>query len=162
MKYKINDHVIHKNEGLCVVNDIVVMAGREYYKMNVINKSENTTIYLPISKEDEMLMELMTKNEADTLLDYMKSLKEEIVESSKERRNEFTKLLSSGDKKDLAYIIKYLYLLKKDKDKRNVKLGEQDTNTYNKACDLLYDELAIVYDISRDKVEEFIANRMES
>lgn len=161
-EYKVNDLVIHKNEGLCKIIEIVTMANKEYYKMLIENKKDNTTIYLPISKKDEMLVEVMSKEDADDLLRYMKSLEEKIVESTKERRGDYAKKLASGDKRDLVYIVKYLYLLKQDKDLKNVKLGEQDTITYLKASDMLFDELSVVYGVSRDKVEEYIKNKMEN
>ena len=69
--------------------------------------------------------------------------------------------MNSGDVKDLAYIAKSLYTLKKERTNKNLKFSAIDNELFNKVNNLLFDELSLAYNIDRDDVLEFMLKRME-
>jgi len=158
MEYKINDIVMHKNHGICTIDSIVEMYGKEYYKL--VLKSSNTTVYIPLDNTSS-ISNIMNKEEADKLLLYMKNIDDDCIDNSKQRREHYIKKMNSGDVKDLAYIAKSLYTLKKERTNKNLKFSAIDNELFNKVNNLLFDELSLAYNIDREDVLEFMLKRME-
>lgn len=152
--------MVHKAHGICTIKEILQIGGNDYYKL-VPSFDEGMSIFVPISKEKEFLREVIDKNQADDLVDYMNNLDDSIIDDSKERRDSFHKKLSSGDLKEIAYMCYKLYLLKKAKLNSNAKFCLTDSVMFDKAHKMLFDELALAYKIDRNKIVDYIRLRLE-
>mgnify|MGYP004626907859 CR=1 FL=1 len=152
--------MVHKAHGICTIKEILQIGGNDYYKL-VPSFDEGMSIFVPISKEKEFLREVIDKNQADDLVDYMNNLDDSIIDDSKERRDSFHKKLSSGDLKEIAYMCYKLYLLKKAKLNSNAKFCLTDSVMFDKAQKMLFDELALAYKIDRNKIVDYIRLRLE-
>jgi len=155
-----NNVLVHKIHGLCEIIDEIEMGGKKYFKVRVFNES-SLVIYCPIDKKDEILRPLLTKDEADDLLRYMKTITEVEYDFSKKRRTLFKEMYYSGDIKNIAYLARVLFLLKEYKKEKNQDLGLEDNKIFENASKMLHDEFAVVYDINRENIEEFINKRIE-
>lgn len=145
----------HKSHGICKIVEVLQIGGLDYYKL-VPSIDDTMSIFVPISKENELLREVLTKDQADELVSYMKTIDDEIVEDTKERRDAFHKKLLSGDLHDIAYLCRKLYLLKQSKGDTHTKFCITDSTMFEKAHKLLFDELAVAYSIDRNHIEEYI------
>ncbi len=152
--------MVHKAHGICTIKEILQIGGNDYYKL-VPSFDEGMSIFVPVSKEKEFLREVIDKNQADDLVDYMNNLDDSIIDDSKERRDSFHKKLSSGDLKEIAYMCYKLYLLKKAKLNSNAKFCLTDSVMFDKAQKMLFDELALAYKIDRNKIVDYIRLRLE-
>lgn len=152
--------MVHKAHGICTIKEILQIGGNDYYKL-VPSFDEGMSIFVPVSKEKEFLREVIDKNQADDLVDYMNNLDDSIIDDSKERRDSFHKKLSSGDLKEIAYMCYKLYLLKKAKLNFNAKFCLTDSIMFDKAHKMLFDELALAYKIDRNKIVDYIRLRLE-
>ena len=152
--------MVHKAHGICTIKEILQIGGNDYYKL-VPSFDEGMSIFVPISKEKEFLREVIDKNQADDLVDYMNNLDDSIIDDSKERRDSFHKKLSSGDLKEIAYMCYKLYLLKKAKLNSNAKFCLTDSVMFDKAHKMLFDELALAYKMDRNKIVDYIRLRLE-
>ena len=152
--------MVHKAHGICTIKEILQIGGNDYYKL-VPSFDEGMSIFVPVSKEKEFLREVIDKNQADDLVDYMNNLDDSIIDDSKERRDSFHKKLSSGDLKEIAYMCYKLYLLKKAKLNSNAKFCLTDSVMFDKAHKMLFDELALAYKIDRNKIVDYIRLRLE-
>lgn len=152
--------MVHKAHGICTIKEILQIDGNDYYKL-VPSFDEGMSIFVPVSKEKEFLREVIDKNQADDLVDYMNNLDDSIIDDSKERRDSFHKKLSSGDLKEIAYMCYKLYLLKKAKLNSNAKFCLTDSVMFDKAHKMLFDELALAYKIDRNKIVDYIRLRLE-
>ena len=152
--------MVHKAHGICTIKEILQIGGNDYYKL-VPSFDEGMSIFVPVSKEKEFLREVIDKNQADDLVDYMNNLDDSIIDDSKERRDSFHKKLSSGDLKEIAYMCYKLYLLKKAKLNSNAKFCLTDSIMFDKAHKMLFDELALAYKIDRNKIVDYIRLRLE-
>ena len=105
----------------------------------------------------------MNKKEADELLLYIKKIKKEFNTNTKQRRDAYKKMLSSGSVKEIAYLYRQLYFYEKIGGENNteIKLGPVDIDMLSYAKNMLLDELAISYKVEREDVEEYIEKRIK-
>ena len=102
----------------------------------------------------------MSEKEADQLVAYIKTIPMEFNPNTKQRRDAIKKRLLSGDIKDGAYLLKQLFFFKEQND-GSIKYGALDIDMLSFASNNLLDEFAISYNVDRDKIEEFIFNKIK-
>lgn len=157
--YTIGQQVIHCRDGLAVVVGSTNMADKDYYIVKTIRGS-GENIYVPVDRADQIIRFLMSEKEADQLVAYIKTIPMEFNPNTKQRRDAIKKRLLSGDIKDGAYLLKQLFFFKKQND-GSIKYGALDIDMLSFASNNLLDEFAISYNVDRDKIEEFIFNRIK-
>ena len=159
--FKINDSVIHCREGLSTIVSMNNMNGKDYFVVSV-NRNSGEMIYVPKETAENIIRPLMDKNEADELLKYIKKIKKEFNSNTKQRRDAYKKMLSSGGVKEIAYLYRQLYFYESIGGENNteIKLGPVDIDMLSYAENMLMDELSITYDVNRDEVKAFIQKRI--
>ena len=157
--YKIGQQVIHCRDGLAVVVGSTNMADKDYYVVKTIRGS-GENIYVPVDRADQIIRFLMSEKEADQLVAYIKTIPMEFNPNTKQRRDAIKKRLLSGDIKDGAYLLKQLFFFKEQND-GSIKYGALDIDMLSFASNNLLDEFAISYNGDRDKIEEFIFNKIK-
>lgn len=157
--YKIGQQVIHCRDGLAVVVGSTNMADKDYYVVKTIRGS-GENIYVPVDRADQIIRFLMSEKEADQLVAYIKTIPMEFNPNTKQRRDAIKKRLLSGDIKDGAYLLKQLFFFKEQND-GSIKYGALDIDMLSFASNNLLDEFAISYNVDRDKIEEFIFNKIK-
>ncbi len=159
-KYKINDKVMHFREGLSLIVEEKEMNGISYYIVEVVNGGER--VYVPTDKADAIIRPLFDKKELDELLDFMKPIRPDYFNNTKQRRDVFKKRLGSGDIHDLAYLTMQLYYFKHPEEVDTpVKFGPADVDMLKYAARTMFDELALALKIDREEVEEIIYKMMK-
>ena len=159
--FKINDSVIHCREGLSTIISMNNLNGRDYFLVSV-NRNSGETIYVPVETAENIIRPLMDKKEADELLKYIKNIKKEFNTNTKQRRDSYKKMLSSGSVKEIAYLYRQLYFYEKIGGENNteIKLGPVDIDMLSHAENMLMDELSITYSVSRTEIKDFIQKRL--
>lgn len=160
--FNVNDAVIHCREGLSTIIGSKEMNGKDYFLVQA-NRMSGETFYVPVESADSIIRHIMSAEEADELLRYLKAIDREINTNTKQRRDAYKRRLSSGDVKDIAYLYRQLYFYTIDSNENpDIKLGPVDLEMLNYASNMLLDELTITYKQSREEIEEFIAKRISS
>ena len=149
--------LVHKVHGLSEIVDTIDINGKDYYKIKVLNE-EKLTLYCPINRKGDLYRDIMTEKEAYNILDLMKNITDVEFDFSKQRRTHFKEMLFSGNPKNLAYLMRVLYIYKRYKDKKNQTLGLEDTRMLDTAETMLLDEISISLNIDRDKTMDFIVD----
>ena len=159
--FKVNDSVIHCREGLSTIVAMNNMNGKDYFLVSV-NRSSGETIYVPVDTANNIIRPLMNKKDADDLLIYIKKIKKDFNSNTKQRRDAYKKMLSSGNVKEIAYLYRQLYFYEKIGGENNteIKLGPVDIDMLTYAQNMLMDELSITYEVKRDEVKDFIEKRI--
>ncbi len=159
--FKINDSVIHCREGLSTIVSTSNMNGKDYFLVSV-NRNSGETIYVPVDTASSIIRPLMNKKEADELLLYIKKIKKEFNTNTKQRRDAYKKMLSSGSVKEIAYLYRQLYFYEKIGGENNteIKLGPVDIDMLSYAQNMLMDEFALTYNVKREEVKDFIEKRI--
>ena len=157
MIFKVGDKIVHARDGLATITGETVIAGNEYFIV-ISDKSGKENIYVLKSRTDNIIRPVMSKSEALEVVEYMKSVPAAFISNTKQRRDNYKKRLLSGDVKDLAYLSRQLYFFNYyNSHGEVVKLGPTDLQMLKDAEAILYDELAISFDIDREKVSELVA-----
>ena len=159
--FKINDSVIHCREGLSTIVSTSNMNGKDYFLVSV-NRNSGETIYVPVDTASSIIRPLMNKKEADELLLYIKKIKKEFNSNTKQRRDAYKKMLSSGSVKEIAYLYRQLYFYEKIGGENNteIKLGPVDIDMLSYAQNMLMDEFALSYNVKREEVKDFVEKRI--
>lgn len=159
--FKINDSVIHCREGLSTIVSMSNMNGKDYFLVSV-NRNSGETIYVPVDTASSIIRPLMNKKEADELLLYIKKIKKEFNTNTKQRRDAYKKMLSSGNVKEIAYLYRQLYFYEKIGGENNteIKLGPVDIDMLSYAQNMLMDEFALSYNVKREEVKDFVEKRI--
>ncbi|MBO4856569.1 MAG: CarD family transcriptional regulator [Bacilli bacterium] len=157
--YKIGQQVIHCRDGLAVVVGSTNMADKDYYIVKTVRGS-GENIYVPVDRADQIIRFLMSSEEADKLIAYIKTIPLEFNPNTKQRRDAIKKRLLSGDVKDSAYLFKQLFFFKAQND-GSIKFGALDIDMLSFASNNLLDEFAISYNKNRDEIEEFVFAKLK-
>ena len=160
--FKINDTVVHYRDGIAIITGTTLMAGNEYFVLNV-KRVGNVSVYVPVSKADNIIRDVLSIEQADELLCYAKEIPELFIGNTKQRRDDFKRRLASGDIKDVIYLCKLLYLFKTLPSlPEGVKFGPMDIEMLYDAHNRLFDELAITYGQDRSVIEDYAVQRAKS
>lgn len=162
-EFKINDSVIHFREGLATIYGVNKMNNRDYFLLR-INKNNGEIIYVPFASAENIIRAIMTQEEADELLRYIKTIEKGFNSNTKQRRDEYKRKLSSGSVKEIAYLYRQLYFYYQIGGEANdeIKLGPVDFDMLNYAHNMLMDELAFSYSQPRSEIEQFVEERINN
>ncbi len=156
--YKINDYLIYKKD-VCKIIDIKTDSNNISYYVLVLVDDSSLTIKIPIENSFN-IRDLISKDEAYNLINNILNIEPIKDINDKNIENTYKELLKTGKHEDLIKIIKTTYLRNKNRIDNKKKLGDKDTDYFNKAERYLYNELAIVLNMSYDEVKEYILNRV--
>jgi len=157
--YKVGDFVVYKRD-VCKVKEIKQINDEQYYVLVPID-DDSLTINVPLDNSPKLIRVIISKKESEDLIRSIPSIPI-ISANDKLIENEYKKLLSSGDLKDLVKIIKTTYLRNEDRLSNHKKIGEKDDNYFKKAEKLLYNELSISLEISYDDTKKYIKETVET
>lgn len=158
--FQINDIVIHKSAGACVVKNIVVenfgTGEKKYYLLapkfpNKVNKL--LEIYLPVEKENEQIRKPMPKSAILSLISTFSSLEVEWISDAKTRKQTFEKIYHSGDIRNFCKLVKLLYV---EPTFLSKPMSLTDKNFLLKIKTLIFDEFAVALEIQPEEVDEYI------
>ena len=158
--FKKGQQIIHCRDGLGVVVDETVIAENGYFVVRT-TRGGVENIYVPKSRAESIIRPVMSVEEANELILYIKNLDIEFNPNTKQRRDALKRRLGSGDVHDIANLFKQLYLYKECND-GSIKFGPVDLDMLEYASKNLLDELSITFDIGRNEIEEEIYRRIAS
>lgn len=160
--YKENDCVMYKHD-ICKVREIRRndLNDNDYYILVPLS-DESLVISVPVENRLNYIKTIMTKDEANDLIESIKDIEPLSNINDKNIENTYKELINSCDRVDLVKIIKTSFLRNKERIDNKKKIGEKDKNYFEKAESYLYNELAISLSMSCDEVKEYIINKMSS
>lgn len=156
MEYKVGDRVVHAREGLSTIVNVTTMMDKEYFVI-VADKGDRENIYVLKDRTENIIRPIMSQEEGREVVNYMKTVKAEFISNTKQRRDQYRKRLLSGVVNDLAYLSRQLYFFNYyNAHGQLVKLGPTDLQMLKDAESILYDELALSFNVNRDEVSKVI------
>ena len=161
MEYHVNDKVIHAREGLSTIVSEKNIGGNDYFVV-VSDNGGKESIYVLKSRTENIIRPIMNLEEANKIIDYMRTVKAEFISNTKQRRDQYRRRLMSGNVYDLAYLSCQLYFFDYyNSHGQVVKLGPTDLQMLKDAESILFDELAISFGVHRSdvrkKIEELLS-----
>lgn len=164
--YHTGDLVIYGNTGVCRISDIKALdymkTGNEqpYYILTPL--FQNCTISAPVNNPKVFMRPIISKEEAQQLIDEIPSIHAEAYHSHVLRQltDHYEALLDTHDCRSLIELTMSIYTKKQFLLKQKKKFGAIDERFMKRAEDLLFGELSAALDIPRDRISEYIQNRL--
>jgi len=164
--YEIGTYLAYENKGICVVEGIKELSlpgatkGQKYYVLKPVYE-ETGTIYCAINSDKVVMRPMLSKEEADEILDEIPSIEQMWIPDEKQRELKYKEAMRSCDCRQWVSIIKTLY----ERRQNRLSMGKKTTNTddryYKKASENLYGELAMALSKEKNEIEEAISNILQ-
>ncbi len=165
--FLINTYIIYGAAGICQVKDIgnIKIEGMEseklYYTLEPLH-SKGGTIYTPADNNKVVMRKIISKEDAWKLVQDVPNIEAICVIDDKRCEQVYKELLKKYECRDLVKLYKCLYLKKDQRNTKNKKLPTLDNKYLNFTEDRLFEELALSLEMSRDKVEEIIIEKIKA
>lgn len=162
--FKVNDHVMYGLTGACRIIDIATevngsRGATEYYVLEPVYE-QNMTIRIPVSNKNLSMRPVITAADVDSLIAAMPTAETVWIEDPRKRSESYKAAIRSGNHEELVKIIKTLYLEREARLSIGRKLPVADSYIIDAAEKQLYQEIALVLNISPDEVISYIAEHV--
>lgn len=163
--YKIGDKVIYGQIGVCTITDICerVLIKRQKCKYYVLKPLDfdNNLIYAPIENGKVYMRYLISKDEANRLIDSIPAIIDGISGEDEITREEYIQKINNHSLRDLVELTVFIYCKKRNAQAIKKRLNAIDEKYMKISENLLFGELAAVFDIPMSKIQEYIEKRIE-
>ena len=161
--FEIGEKVVYGNTGVCILEDIVQKEiirnkKQEYYVLKPLYQ-QNNTIYAPVDSDKIFIRKVISKSEAEELIEKIPRITEEMVVDNDP--DMYRNALSSHDCKVLVAITAIIYQKKRTAISLKKKLGFGDEKYMRLAENLLFGELACALDIAIEEVPGYIKAKID-
>lgn len=164
--FKINEMVMYGGTGVCKVKDIGTPdffdedEERVYYFLEPVY--QNGIIYAPVDNDKVAIRPVISAEEANELLESIDEINAEIYKgnSMKQLSQHYQKIIDTHNCGALLKLTKSIYAKRMDAIKSKKRLGQIDKRFMKKAEELLYGEFAAALDVDKEKVEEYVHEKL--
>ena len=156
-----SEYVVCGNKGVCRIEDIATLdmggvdKSRVYYILKPVY-ANSSTVYLPVDTAQSHLREVISKEDANTLLDTMKELELLKIRDERNVEMQYKESMQSGKCIELAKLLKTVHARKKARIEKGTKITAVDMKYHKLAEDTLSGELAVALGISKQETESII------
>lgn len=160
--FETGELILYGGTGVCRVEEIASMDGdRLYYVLQPLYQS--CTITVPTDSTRVFMRPILTRQEAEDLIDRMPDIPGEAFHSPVMRQlsEHYESSLKSNDCDRWVELTKSLYEKRRTMQEQNRKFGALDEQFMKRAEDQLYGELGAALGIARDEVQDYIASRIQ-
>lgn len=158
--FKEGEFVVYKRE-VCKIIEIKKnhLNNKDYYIMVPIN-DDSLKINVPVENKLGNIRPLLKREEVERLIKIIPSIAA-IDSPNKLIENEYRTLIHDNTHESLIKIIKTTYLRNKERSDNKRKIGDKDDHYFKLAERYLYNELAIILNMSFEETKEFIIREVE-
>lgn len=165
--FRPGDLIIYSSEGACRIESIspLAMSGADrdklYYTIQPLYREGK--IFVPVDT-GVFMRPVISRQEADALIRRIPDIESEVYETRNLRmlNEHYQSLLQSHNCEDMLRLIKAVYTKQQENLAAGKKPGLVDDRYMKRAEDILYGELAVVLDIPKDSVLDYITAALES
>lgn len=165
--FEIGTCIICGQHGVCKVEAIGPLKlydsakERDYYTLSPIYTKGGVT-YVPADSDKIVMREVISKEEAERLIEEMEEMDGLWIENEKRRDDVFKQALRTCDTREWVKIVKTLYARKQLRIAQGKKVTASDERYLKAAEDSLYGELAVALDMPKKDVEKYIISRISA
>ncbi|MBD5465586.1 MAG: CarD family transcriptional regulator [Lachnospiraceae bacterium] len=160
------EYVVYGSKGVCEVVDVTTMdlegvpKDRLYYVLHPYDQKEGR-IFTPVDNEKTVIRRIISKKEADTLIDEIPNIDELWISNDKLRELKYKECIRSCECREWIRIMKTLYQRGQERLASGKKITATDSRYLKQAEENLYSELSISLNIPREQMEQYIADKIE-
>lgn len=148
--FQMQDTVMVRNSGVCVIEalDAQTMVLRPV-------RHPQKELRLPVSAASETVRRLMSREEAEELLDRIPYIRTIQAPNDKVRMEFYQEAMEKNAGLEWIQVIKSVYLRKQER-----RLSAEELSLYETAKEYAYSELAAVLEIPLEQVEDYICQHV--
>lgn len=150
-KYNIGDHVMYGVSGACQIVEIGPLAfggpDKIYYSLKPVYDARDT-IYVPVTKEEEISRKVMGKKKAQ---ETVKQIEQSSMEGQMPDRETCDVILQSANSVEVANLIRHLRNVRAINKKNHKSLNITDAKYLTYAERIVMSELAVSLSISMEE-----------
>jgi len=164
--YKVGDAIVYSSKGIFTISDVkkVFFSGKreEYYILTPVFDN-NSSVYVPTKNENltSKMKPVLTKDKVMEVIIEAENKEANWIDDNDERNEEFSEVLTSGDRTRIMLMCKVLHNRKKELVSKGKHLRIADEQAYKNAKSLITNEFAYVLGILPDDVPEYISKVIE-
>jgi CarD family transcriptional regulator len=166
MRFAIGDLIFYGESGVCRVEEIVQKEFlgelRACYRLSPIYQS--CTIFTPADNEAVFMRNILSRNEAQAIIDSIGMIEPEISKtaSPRELTERYDKMIKTHDCNEYMKFIVSFHKKKKLLSEQKKKVSAIDERFLKKAEDLLYGELAAALEMDKIATKLMIQERVQA
>lgn len=166
--YQIGDMIHYGSTGVCRVENIKTqnLPGVKKDQLFYILKPlyQDCTISSPVDNKKVFTRPIISKEEANRIIDTIPNVKAEAYHSRvlRDLAEHYEAAFASHSCEDLIELTMSIYAKKKYMEQQKRKFGAVDERFMKRAEDMLFGELAAALEINKENVQEYISNRIGS
>ena len=159
--YNAGDAVVYSSYGVCVITAIedhdFSSENVEYYVLRPVSDNKNK-FYVPTDNEalKSRMRSVCSRSEVEELISEMPREDMFWIEDESRRKEEYRRIIDSGDRRKIIGLIKTLYIHGEELAAQHKKLRSSDERFLHEAENMLYDEFAYALRLNKDEVLPYI------
>lgn len=163
--FEVGDYVVYGTNGVCKVEavgriDSSIMDNKRTFYTLIPFYSRTGRIYVPVDSDKVSIRRILSKDEALTFIEGIKDIETLWISDEKTRELTYKEALGTHDCHEYVRIIKTIYFRKEERIAEKKKLTATDERYFRMAEDQLYGELGVSLSMEKDKVRDYIVERM--
>lgn len=165
--FETGEYIVYGKTGICQVMGVTTMdmegipKDRLYYILRPEGETEGT-IFTPVDNKKMVMRRLLTKEEAEELIDEIPDMDVLGIENEKLREEAYKECIRSCQCRELLRMIKTIRFRKRDRLARGKKATSTDEKYLKAAEENLYTELSMLLGIPKSQVDGYIGERIKS
>lgn len=164
--FDIGQQIVYGTTGVCIVNKIGPLdsasgTGDRIYYTLLPFYSKESTIYTPVDNQKIVMRPILTKEEAESLIEEIPRIEKLWITDEKQREQNYKDALAKVDCRELIRVIKTIYPRKQERLAAGKKVTANDERYFNMAEDFLYKELAISLEMELDEVADYVVSHVK-
>lgn len=164
--FQVNDTIMYGTQGICTIVDITekdFMGTKKVYYVLKPMGDKAATLFAPVHNEkvESKMRRILTEEEIYRLIESMPNEETEWIENENQRKEQYKKVITSGNHTELIRMIKSLYLHKQEREADGKHLYLSDERFFKEAERILYDEFQYVLNVKREELMPLIFEKIE-
>ncbi|MDO4313066.1 MAG: CarD family transcriptional regulator [Eubacteriales bacterium] len=153
-------HGVCRVEGIGKLKLTEASKDRDYYTLSKVY-SQGGVIYVPADSEKIVMRPVISKEEAEELIEHMKEIDTIKIDNEKRKEEILKQSFRTCDNREWVRIIKTLYARKQMRLSKGKKVTASDERFLRSAEENLYGELAISLNMNKRDVEKYIIEKID-
>ena len=164
--FQVNDVVVYGSQGVCEIisiEDRKIDGETKKYFVLKPKHDKGATFYVPTWNEKAWgkMRKVMTKEDVDALIDSMPNKTLTWIANENERKENYKRILASGDQAAIISMVQALFSHKKDREAEGKRLHVSDEHFMKDAEQILYNEWQYVLNVDKAGLMDYIFRRIE-
>lgn len=167
LKFKIGEYVRYCINGVCLIDDIREMDilgdgnNKMFYVLSPVSR-QSSTISVPADNDTltSKMVPLLSKEDIDSLIDGIETNMLEWTDDKKRRTEFFKSIIKDCDRQSLLSLIDCLYKRRAVLLESGKNLSSGDEAFLNQAEGVIQDEFSFVLEIGKERVSDYIKQRL--